>query len=100
MVGHPAPYNAFCSLTLTTPANPLPCEPAVGYANCLRSYLNIDEDTLQIKYAGKVFMEDPLAWSKRPLPPALLAYAAFDVSRLLQLRCGAGLFCAPVWPHG
>ena len=84
----------------TLPANPLPRDAAAGYANCLRSYLNFDESTLQVKYAGKEFMEDPLVWSKRPLPPALLAYAAFDVSHLLQLRYAAGAGCAPDGPRG
>ena len=36
--------------------------------------------------AGKAFMVDPEVWAKRPLPAALLAYAAFDVSCLLQLQ--------------
>jgi hypothetical protein len=60
-----------------------------GYANCLRAYLHVDEDALQVKVAGKAWMADPMVWARRPLPAPLLAYAAFDVAHLLPLRCAA-----------
>jgi len=57
-----------------------------GIARCLKAYLRISEAELQDKAQGKLLMEDPDVWGKRPLSRTLLNYAAFDVANLHRLR--------------